>query len=140
MVEFLNGVAILVAVFLSWQDWQHTSVPLIGILFWLAICALLWFFKQHSAESAVILFILTLFLFLYQFCRKKQIVAAADLIVLFSCSIWLDDFFHVLLFLMLSGFFGLLTAMVVTNKRFPFLPAIFLSAFSVYFFNLFGVF
>ena len=132
MLTSLFCLAAGLAVYLSWQDWRAQSIPMLGLLGWLAVSVLLAFYGNPSLIVFCVLSGMSLSIGLTQHFSQKIYIGIADLIVLTSLSAWI----HVAqlpVLLILCGALGIISAVVLKNKRFPFLPALFLATAIVYF-------
>jgi hypothetical protein len=133
MVTGLFCLAAVLAIYLSWQDWRTQSIPMLGLLSWLVVSALLAFYGSPSLMAFGVLFGMSFGIGLFQYFRKKMYIGIADLIVLTSLSAWVQVTQLPMLFL-ICGMLGVASAIILKNKRFPFLPALFLAAAVVTFF------
>ncbi|MES2253072.1 MAG: prepilin peptidase [Pseudomonadota bacterium] len=127
MLTGLFCLGALLALYLSWQDWRTQSIPLWGLLAWVALCAFSAFYGTPSCMAFSLLFGVSICLAVYQYLRKQELIGLADLIVLTSLSAWIDVSKLPALFL-LCGTLGILATVVLKNKRFPFLSVLFLAA------------
>lgn len=130
MVAGLSCLSAILATYLSWQDWRTQSIPMLGLLGWLAISALLAFYGSPSLIAFCILSGISLSIGLYQHFRQTMYIGIADLIVLTSLSAWIPVAKLPALFL-ICGVLGIISVMILKNKRFPFMPALFLAAAAV---------
>lgn len=123
----------LCALYLSWQDWRYQSIPMLGLLSWLIITGVLAIYGTPSLMTFCILAGMSLVIALYQHFSKKAYIGIADLIIMTSLSSWIHVEKLPRLFL-ICGVLGIALAIILKNKRFPFLPALFLAAAIVSFF------
>jgi prepilin signal peptidase PulO-like enzyme (type II secretory pathway) len=133
MVAGLSCLTAILAAYLSWQDWRTQSIPMLGLLGWLAMSALFAFYGNPSLMVFCVLSGISLSIGLYQHFSKKVYIGIADLVVLTSLSAWVHVEKLPILFL-ICGVLGIASAIILKNKRFPFLPALFLAAAIVSFF------
>jgi prepilin signal peptidase PulO-like enzyme (type II secretory pathway) len=133
MVAGLFCVAAILAAYLSWQDWRTQSIPMLGLLGWLAVSVLLAFYGNPSLMAFCVLSGISLGIGAFQHLSKKMYIGIADLIILTSLSSWIHTSQLPMLFL-ICGMLGIISAAILKNKRFPFLPALFLSAAVISFF------
>ncbi len=133
MLTGLYCLAAILAAYLSWQDWRTQSIPMLGLLGWLAVSELLAFYGSPSLIAFCVLSGISLSIGAFQHLHKKMYIGIADLIVLTSLSAWIHISQLPLLFL-ICGVFGIISAAIIKDKRFPFLPALFLAATIVSFF------
>lgn len=138
MQTILLCMAAVCAAYLSWQDWRYESVPLWAVLIWALICAVVAFYNPPYT-SFVILSVVSIILLFYQLIKRQQLIAITDLCVMTSMSVWLS-IETIPIFLTLTGIFGVITSYILNAKRFPLLPALFLSAALVKLFNKLGYF
>lgn len=132
MVAGLSCLAAIIAGYLSWQDWRYQSVPLLGLVAWL-ICSVIAFYGRPSLMAFFVLSGISLIIGAFQYLRKKMYIGIADLVMLTSLSAWVHVEKLPMLFL-ICGVLGITSAIILKNKRFPFLPPLFLAAASVSFF------
>ncbi|MDP3372143.1 MAG: hypothetical protein Q8S21_04555 [Candidatus Paracaedibacteraceae bacterium] len=123
----LITMAALCAAYLSWQDWHHESVPIWALSLWGLLFILIALITPPHYDTFIALTSLSAFLYAYQWFRQKELIGFADIIVIVSLSLWIQlDI--VPLFLALTGILGTATAYLLTSKRFPFLPSIFIAS------------
>lgn len=132
MIVGLYCLAVILAGYLSWQDWRTQSIPMLGLLSWLVISVLSAIYGTPSLAVFCLLFGVSANIALYQRFSEKTYIGIADLIILTSLSAWIH-LPQLPILLLICGLFGLISAMLLKSKRFPFLPALFLSALITYF-------
>lgn len=132
MIIGLYCLAAILAGYLSWQDWRTQSIPMLGLLAWLAISGLSAFYGNPSLVTFCLLFGASANIALYQHFSQKTFIGIADLIILISLSAWIQ-LSQLPMLLFICGLLGIISATIVKNRRFPFLPALFLSAIITYF-------
>ncbi|MDP4725597.1 MAG: hypothetical protein NWR39_01715 [Pseudomonadota bacterium] len=133
MVAGLSCLAAILAAYLSWQDWRHQSIPVLGLLGWIVVSASLAFYGNASLVTFCILSGISISISLYQHFSEKVYIGTADLIILTSLSAWIQTTQLPMLFLT-CGVLGIISAAVLKSKRFPFLPALFLASAIISFF------
>ena len=132
MITILSYLTAAFSLYLSWEDLRHQSVPILSLLIWVILCALLAFYGNPSLPSFAVLLGISICILLYQHFSQIIYIGLADLVVLTSLSAWVPVIKLPALFLM-CGTLGLATTLILKQKRFPFLPALFLATAIVFF-------
>jgi prepilin signal peptidase PulO-like enzyme (type II secretory pathway) len=124
-------LTIPLAAYLTFQDCRTQHIPLLGLLVWVVIHGFIAYVGEQSFETFMIFLGLCVCIGVVQIVVKEMYIGVADLIVMTSFSAWMTTE-QLPLFFMVCGGLGALTAIVTKSKRFPFMPALFASAFIIF--------